>query len=290
MASGKKRGKGADWGRWEHGSAASWLGRRRGWLDDHCYRMYCVGADQETAKGGPGAPTRTLNLATLMRSQGEWYSILVQSPPFNLSHICSFACASPPNLAGAGLPELWGCASRNEVPLRCRRPVELRQGDCWDSSPLPGGKHFPLSHFPGDPVDPDRPPPTGSSHLSALCQADAPGQSSQDYYQTTHCTQWATCRGECTPLLCLVGCDGYIRSQRGKSFIIVINAVAFPTRRRVGCRGSMWLGVKTSPSHLQPPTSGHMNIRARTASWLLFSASPPLVAAKISRWTSATHA
>lgn len=62
-----------------------------------------------------------------------------------------------------------------------------------------------------------------------------------------------------------------------------------PPVRRVGCRGFMWLGVKTSPSHLQPPVSGHMNIRARTASWLLFSANPPLVAAKISRWTSATH-
>lgn len=37
----------------------------------------------------------------------------------------------------------------------------------------------------------------------------------------------------------------------------------------------MWLGVKASSSHLQPPN--HMNIWATTASWLLFSANPPVV-------------
>lgn len=132
------------------GGNGSWLGwDGDGWMIN-CYCMYCVGADQETAKGGARAPTCTLNLATLMRSQGEWYSILVQSPPFNLSHICSLACDSRPILAGAGLPELWGGAPRNEVPLCCRGSVELRQGACWDHSPLPGGKHFPLSHFPGE--------------------------------------------------------------------------------------------------------------------------------------------
>lgn len=167
MTSGKKRGKGADWGRWEHGSAASWLGRRRGWLDDHCYRMYCVGADQETAKGGGRGAHLHPQSGDANEEPGR---VVLDSrtvtPVQSLPHLL-LRLRQPAQSGWRRPPRAVGCASRNEVPLCCRRPVELRQGDCWDSSPLPGGKHFPLSHFPGEPVDPDRPPATGSSHLSA---------------------------------------------------------------------------------------------------------------------------
>lgn len=58
MTSGKREGRGIGWGKmgehWEHGE--SWLGWDGDGWTIKCYRMYmyCVGADQETAKGEPG--------------------------------------------------------------------------------------------------------------------------------------------------------------------------------------------------------------------------------------------
>lgn len=169
MTSGKREGRGSDWGKM--GGNGSWLGWDGDGWTINCYCMYCVGADQETAKGGARAPTCTLNLATLMRSQGEWYSILVQSPPFNLSHICSFACDSRPILAGAGLPELWGV--RPGTRYRCAA-VGLWSSDRGLAGtiypcPAENTSHFPTSQAnePVDPDRPDRPPASRSSHLSA---------------------------------------------------------------------------------------------------------------------------
>lgn len=155
MAPGKKRGKG-------EGGETGWVGDGDGdgdVLDHHFatapllpllpYVLRTVlGADQETAKGGARAPTRTLNLATLMRSQGRWYSTLVQSPPFNLSCLSAPSPVTAANLAGAGLPELWGCVSRNEVPLCCGWPSGAPTGGVARTThpcPAENTSHFPTS-------------------------------------------------------------------------------------------------------------------------------------------------
>lgn len=113
------------------GARRDWVGDGDGWIITATVcTPYCVRGRSRNSEGVARAPTCTLNLATLMGSQGRWYSILVQSPPFNLSSHLAPSPVTAANLAGAGLPELWGRVSRNEVPLCCGWPVELRQGGC----------------------------------------------------------------------------------------------------------------------------------------------------------------
>lgn len=79
-------------GAWERGELA---GQRRGWLDDHCYRMYCVGADQETAKGARGAHLHPQSGDANEEPGRVVLGPRTVTPVQSLPH-CSFACASLP--------------------------------------------------------------------------------------------------------------------------------------------------------------------------------------------------
>lgn len=103
-----------------------------------------------------------------MRNQGRWYSILVQSPPFNLSSHLLPSPVTAANLAGAGLPELWGVCPGTRYRHAAVGQWSLDKGVAGTIYPCPAEN---TSHFPtaqDEPVDPDRPPTTQSSHISDL--------------------------------------------------------------------------------------------------------------------------
>lgn len=112
MASGKREGRGRTGA---NGSTSSWLGwDGDGWMINcYCMDMYCVGADQETAKGGARAPTCTLNLGDANEKPGRVVLDSRTVTPvqslshllFRLRHLAQSGWRRPPRAVGVCIQE-----------------------------------------------------------------------------------------------------------------------------------------------------------------------------------------
>lgn len=112
-------------------------------MDDHC----CRGRSRNSEGGTQGTHLHPQSGDANEKPGRVVLDPRTLTPIQSLSHLFirlgqpgHFGCSRPPRAVG--------CVSKIEVLQCCGRSVELRQGGCWGSQPLPSGKHFPLSYFP----------------------------------------------------------------------------------------------------------------------------------------------
>lgn len=178
MASGKREGRGSDWGKMGGNgrTARAVLGTGmagRSTAGCYCMYMYCVGADQETAKGVSQGAHSHPQSGDANEEPGR------AVPRSSYSHPRSISGTFAPSPATTG-PVWLLQASPSCGGVRPERGTDCAAVGLWSSDRGVAGTTYPCpaentSHFPtsqGEPfVDQDRPPASQqarSSHLSAF--------------------------------------------------------------------------------------------------------------------------